>query len=55
MRDCDNCMWRDQCQSDEPCDHFSPTIECMERLAEQFRPEYIEAWAAYLREATGGL
>ena len=49
---CDKCMWREQCLSDEVCDHFTPMEEdeSVDEMIERGRQEFYKEWFAYINE-----
>ena len=55
-RKCDNCVYRDNCKETTPCEDFYPvddnypTDRMVEKMIEDGRSEYEDAWRSYINE-----
>ena len=55
-RKCNNCVYRDNCKETIPCEDFYPvdddypTDRMVERMIEDSRSEYEDAWRSYINE-----
>ena len=47
MRDCDGCIWVDQCAGEEACDDYTPVKEDVEARIERDREAFFEFWWEY--------
>jgi hypothetical protein len=49
---CDKCLWREQCLSDEVCEHYTPVDEdeYIDEMIEKGRYEFRKEWFAYISQ-----
>lgn len=50
MAMCSNCMWREQCMSEEVCEQYTPVDEdeCVDQIIERGRFEFRKEWFTYI-------
>lgn len=50
MAACDKCIWREQCLSDEACEHYTPDDEeeRIDEMIEKNRQDFYKEWFAYI-------
>ena len=44
MRDCEGCIWEDQCAGEEACDDYTPVEEDVAVQMELDRQAFLEVW-----------
>lgn len=47
MKTCEQCLWFDECPSDEPCTHFTPVEDDYKQIIEENRAEFRQEWLVY--------
>lgn len=49
---CDKCLWREQCPSNEVCEHFTSVEEdeSIDEMIEKGRYEFRKEWFAYINQ-----
>ena len=50
MRDCEGCIWEDQCAGEEACDDYPPVEEDVAVQMELDRQALLEFWWEYAWE-----
>lgn len=52
MAACDKCLWYEQCQLDEVCEHYTPVDEgeYIDEMIEEGRYEFREEWFDYISQ-----
>lgn len=49
---CEDCIWKDDCGSDCPCEHFSPSDEdtYTDYIIEKERQSFYDEWNEYIAD-----
>ena len=50
MRDCEGCIWEDQCAGEEACDDYTPVEEDVAVQMELDRQAFLVLWWEYAWE-----
>lgn len=50
MRECEGCIWEDQCAGEEDCDDYTPVEDDVELRIERERQAFLELWWEYTSE-----
>lgn len=47
---CQECIWKDDCESDYSCEHFSPSDEDIDNIIEEDRLFFYDEWNEYIAD-----